>query len=377
MVFPCLCASPAKSSIKIDYQGAEAMSEVIQAIHDRADKETVEKRLDRALKLDAYQICSQRYNNPNRSKKNRVTLTEYKKFILSFLGDSIDTQGNQRLGFMKDLYADAVKNPGKYSEALKIIKSIPHSHVQETLDIALHWLPEGIEINANVLILFDMGGGGWAHQTKDGKDIAAFNILLLLDKNGKFDQNIFLGTLAHEFHHIGLPLENYYNTINYKELVDTSPLKLYSDFIKPMISEGLAQKFCSNSPGKLSQKPYPGEKFAAIERANKNWQYFMSEFNDIHKRAIGDLRKILNGEISNPGESNSAYRNYWTWHAGKKEGKDFVLGRRYYYGSELLGVINKGLGREAIFEVIYDFRKLPPLYNKGLMKINIYSLKIL
>lgn len=63
----------------------------------------------------------------------------------------------------------------------------------------------------------------------------------------------------------------------------------------------------------------------------------------------------------------SAYTSYWTWHAGRNEKKDFVLGRRYYYGSELVGVINKGLGREALFEVIHDFRKLLPLYNEGLM----------
>jgi len=65
----------------------------------------------------------------------------------------------------------------------------------------------------------------------------------------------------------------------------------------------------------------------------------------------------------------SAFANYWTWRAGENEGKEYILGRRYYYGSELLGVIYEGLGREAIFEIIYDFRKLLPLYNKGLMKL--------
>jgi hypothetical protein len=34
-----------------------------------------------------------------------------------------------------------------------------------------------------------------------------------------------------------------------------------------------------------------------------------------------------------------------------------------------LGVINEGLGREALFEVIYDFRKFLPLYNKGLREL--------
>ena len=369
ILFCCSCSSPQQSSIKFDYESARAMLGVIQAIHDHAERDTVERLLDQALTLDAYRICEERYTNPNRSKENQVSLVQYKKFILSFLLDSVDTQGNRRLGFMESLYSDAMKNPEKYSEALRRIKSIPESRIQESLKIALHWLPEGIEVNASVIILFDIGGGSWAHQTKDGRHHTAYNILLLLDEKGTFDQDNFLGTLAHELHHIGIPLDSYFDTINYDGLTDTSPLKLYTDFIKGMISEGLAQKFCSNSPGKLTPKPYPEKRFAAIERARQNWEYYIAEFNDIHDRAIGDLKKILNGKITNPEEFMSAYTNYWTWHAGKSEGKDFVLGRRYYYGSELLGVINEGLGREGLFEVIHDFRKLLPLYNKALTEL--------
>ncbi len=233
MFFFCFCSSLPQSTIQFDYQSAEAMLEVIQAIHDKAGKETVEKLLDHALQMETYQISEERYTNPNRSKKNQVTLSEYKMFILSFLEDSVDTQGNRRLGFMKDLYQDAVKNPQKYAEALERIKSIKDSQIQEVLDIALYWLPEGNEVHTSAIILFDMGGGGWAHKTKDGRHHTAFNILILLDENGTFDQDIFLGTLAHELHHVGIPLGGYYNRINYDSLSDTSRLKLYTDFSNP------------------------------------------------------------------------------------------------------------------------------------------------
>jgi hypothetical protein len=369
MFFFCFCSSPPQSTTQFDYQSAEAMLEVIQAIHDKAGIETVEKLLDNALQMEAYQITEERYTNPNRSKKDQVTLPEYKMFILSFLEDSVDTQGNRRLGFLKDLYRDAVKNPQKYAEALKRIKAIKGSQIQEALDIALYWLPEGIEVHTSAIILFDMGGGGWAYKTKDGRHHTAFNILVLLDENGTFDQDNFLGTLAHELHHVGIPVDSFYNTITYDSLNDTSRLKLYTDFVKPMITEGLAQKFCSNAPGKFSPKPYLEKKFASNETAHQNWEYFNSHLIDIHKRAMSDLTKILNGEITNPDAFNTAFKNYWTWHAGELEGKRFVQGRRYYYGAEILGVINEGLGREALFEVIYDFRKFLPLYNKGLREL--------
>ena len=367
--FSCLCSSSTKPSIQYDYQGAVAMLKVIQAIHDQQDKDTVERLLDHALELEAYQICNERYNNPGRAQNNRVPLSQYKKFMLSLLGDSVDTQGNRRIGFLKDLYVDAVKNPKKYGEAVERVKSITDSRIQKSLETALHWLPEGIEINANIIVLFDIGGGAWIQQTGDGRNHTGFNILLLLDENDKFDQGNFLGTLAHELHHIGIPVERYFDSIRYESLEDTSRLKIYTEYIRHMITEGLAQKFCSNAPGRLSSRPYPEKKFAAIERARQNWTYFMSEFEDIHKRAIDDLNRILKDKVNNPEEFMSAYTNYWTWHAGRNEKKDFVLGRRYYYGSELLGVINDGLGREALFEVIYDFRNLLPLYNEGLMTL--------
>ena len=150
--FFCFCSSPPQSTIQFDYQSSEAMLEVIQAIHDKAGIETVEKLLDNALQMEAYQITEERYTNPNRSKKDQVTLSEYKMFILSFLEDSVDTQGNRRLGLQKDLYRDAVKNPQKYAEALKHIKTIKDSQIQEVLDIALYWLPEGIEVHTSAII---------------------------------------------------------------------------------------------------------------------------------------------------------------------------------------------------------------------------------
>ena len=83
------------------------MLEVVQAIHDHANGNKVESLLDRAFELEAYQVCKARYNHPGRAPDNRVPLSQFKRFMLSFLGDSVDTQGNRRIGFLKEAYQDA------------------------------------------------------------------------------------------------------------------------------------------------------------------------------------------------------------------------------------------------------------------------------
>jgi hypothetical protein len=137
----------------------------------------------------------------------------------------------------------------------------------------------------------------------------------------------------------------------------------------PMIIEGMAQKFCNNAPGVLSPKPYPERPFAATHLNLKDWTYFQKQYIDIHNHAIKDLRHLLGNATIDMEKFKSDYDNYWTWRAGEDEGKKFTLGRRYYYGSELLGVINAAFGREANFEGLLDLRTILLLYNKGIKKL--------
>lgn len=146
---------------------------------------------------------------------------------------------------------------------------------------------------------------------------------------------------------------------------ETSRLKLYSEYIMPLIVEGMAQKFCNNAPGVLSPKPYPEKAFSATSLNLKDWTYFQKQFLDIHNRAIKDLRQLLGSTTIDKARFQSNYDKYWTWMAGDIEGKKFTLGRRYYYGTELLGVINAALGRDVLFECLKDLRKIPSLFNEG------------
>ncbi len=65
----------------------------------------------------------------------------------------------------------------------------------------------------------------------------------------------------------------------------------------------------------------------------------------------------------------SDYSDYWTWAAGEKEGREFTLGRQYYYGTELVGVINAAFGREALLDSLLDLRKFLLLYNQSVKKL--------
>ena len=365
-----LSAIQEQASLHFDYKSAEAMMKVIQAIHRHDEKSAVEKLLDKALGYKAYAVSHERYTNPERDKENQVTLSQFREFMLSLSKGQADTQDNRRLMITAPFYKDAVKNPEKFRKAIQKIQGTPSARFQDAFDLALYWLPDQPDLDIHVWVLFDIGGSGaWAFRTKDGTHNIGFNLLHLLDEKGEFDLNLFLGVLAHEIHHLGDPLSLYYESIHYDGLAESSRLKLYSDYLSSMVTEGMAQKFCNNAPGTLAPKPYPERSFAATSLNLKDWAFFQEQLLDIHSRAIKDLRELLGGASIDREKFESDYTNYWTWRAGESEGKNFTLGRQYYYGSELVGVINASLGREALLDGLKDLRKIPLFFNEGVKKL--------
>lgn len=368
MVLSCGTPSPPTPAV-FDTSGAEAMLEVVGAIHDGEDPARVEALFDRAMNLPSYRICVRHFTDPARPASNQVTAAQYKTFVMSLLKGPADTQNNRRLGYMAPLYRDAVRNPDKYGHAVDQCKEIPESAVSDAFDLARQWLPRGIPLAGRVQLVLDMGGGAWIFTDEHNTHHVSFNVLAMLDKEGGIDKDLFLGTLAHEMHHIGLPEDTYFKSIAYDSLPKDSRLKIYSDFVSTFISEGLAQKFCSNAPGVWTGKPAPDKPFAAIEQGRQDWTLYMSQLAEIHLRFVKDLEWILNGDVSNREAFDKNYADYWTWHAGGKEGRQSVLGRRYYYGTELMGIINRGLGKDALFELMTDYRKLPDLFNRALVRV--------
>jgi hypothetical protein len=362
-----LTAHASVQTVNLDITGAISMMNILKAIHERQDTHTIEQMLSNTLKLEPYKVSAERFGAADQSMP--VTLTEYRNFILSLSGDSVAIQHNRRLEFLKPYYLEAVDHPEKYGKLIKKVSSLSGKDMDRMLETALAWLPPGTPINATILISFDIGGAAWAYRAKNGKDYIMYSVPFLLDENDRFKKEPFLQTIAHEIHHIGIPLDGFFKKIHYDELPDTNRLKLYTDLVASMIKEGMAQKFCSNAPGKFSGKPYPLKGYSAIEKGKMNWHYFISDFGTIQDSAETIMTDIVNGDCVDPGRFYERFSNYWTWKAGVIEGRDLVLGRRYYYGSEVLGVINKAFGKEALFEVMADFRKLPDYYNRSLNKL--------
>lgn len=368
--FPYLFALQKQPSMHFDYKSAEAMMKVLQALNRQAEGEVIQRLLDEALKYKAYEVSHERYTDPDRDKENQVTLSQFRRFMLSLSGDQVNTQNNRRLDITRPFYEDAIRNPEKFHKAIQKIQSTPSSLFQESFDLAIYWLPKKPDLNIHVWILFDIGGSGaWAFRTKDGTHNIGFNMLHMLNDKGEFDIDLFLGILAHEIHHLGSPQSLYLEAINYDLLKESSRLRLYSDYVIPLVTEGMAQKFCNNAPGFLTPKPYPKKPFSATSLNLEDWTYFQKQYIEIHYRAIKDLRQLLGSTSLDKAKFETDYNNYWTWRAGEIEGKNFTLGRRYYYGTELLGVINAALGREVLFECLKDLRKIPLLFNEGIKKL--------
>ncbi len=308
--FSSLYGFQAESSMNLDYESAVAMMKVLQALHNQRGAAVIEKLLDDALKFKAYQVSHVRYTSPERSEENQVTLSQFRRFMLSFSGDRVDTQGNRRLIITKPFFQDAINNPEKFQKALQRINSIPSSSFQDSFRLALHWLPKDVDLNIHTWILFDIGGSGaWAFRTQDGAQNVGFNILHMLDDSGELDEEMFLGILAHEIHHLGQPLSDYFKAIGFDRLSETSSLRWYSDYMQRFIMEGMAQKFCNNSPGVLSPKPYPNKVFAGSQLNLKDWAYFQQQLGDIHKRATQDLRQILGGQTFDSEKFASDFRD--------------------------------------------------------------------
>ena len=158
--------SQGQASMEFDYFSALAMMEVIEAIHHNEKPEVVEKLLSRALEFEAYKVSHDRYTDTGRSRENQVTLTQFRKFMLSLSKGQADTQNNRRLSITKPPIEDAIINPGKYRKALRIIETKTADRFQTAFETALAWLPDEPDLDIHVWILFDIGGSGaWAFQT--------------------------------------------------------------------------------------------------------------------------------------------------------------------------------------------------------------------
>jgi len=363
---PVAISQTPNQKISIDVSGAEALINVFDAMQHGESSQQIDVLLDKALALNPYLVSAERFTA--KDQNSPVTLEEYRNYIKSLSTDSVDDRGNRRLAFLKPRYIDAYQNLSVYKNLIEQVKSLSKEDIDNMLKQATDWLPNDVKVNAELLVMFDIGGAAWAYRASDAKDYIMFSVLFLLDEDGTFSKEMFLKTVSHEIHHVGIPLNDFITKVDYENLPDTSRLKLYVDFIAGIIKEGMAQKFCSNAPCKFTEKPYPDEIYAAIPKAVENWDYFISDFGAINDSAKTMISEIALNKIVNIENFYERYANYWTWKSGTVENKEIVLGRRYYYGSEVLGLINSALGKEPLFEIMYDFRKFPYYFNVALKK---------
>jgi hypothetical protein len=356
----------AESRVTFDISAAEALIETFEAMQQGKSEKQVDSLIDGMLALHAYAVSAERFGAKNQISP--VTLGEYKRFLKSFTSDSVNDQGNARLAMLKSWYVDAYSNLPDYKKLVNQLKAQLNEYSSGAVQLATEWLPKNVGLNAEVLVMFDIGGAAWAYKASDGKDYIMYSVLFLMDDSRNFDSDMFFKNLAHELHHVGIPLNSFANEVGYDSLPPNDRLKLYIDFMYDIVKEGMAQKFCSNAPGKFTPKPYPNEIYAAIPKGVENWNYFISDFQAINDSVKSFLNFIAYSDSVDAGQFYNRFVRYWTWKAGEVEKKEFALDRRYYYGAEVLGLVYTTLGKEALFEIMYDYRKLPSYFNLALKK---------
>jgi hypothetical protein len=96
----------------------------------------IDDPIDRPIVCEESDDSHQAALFPERSKEDQVTLSEFRRFILSFSEDRVDTHNKRRLVITKPFYDDAIKNPEKFQKALQKVPSVASSHFQDSFERA-------------------------------------------------------------------------------------------------------------------------------------------------------------------------------------------------------------------------------------------------
>jgi hypothetical protein len=257
-----------------------------------------------------------------------------------------------------------MNNFDNYAEGISSLCGIDDKKISEALEWTLYGLPESVKLNdIEIILSVSLGpSGAWAYKNYSYYDV------VILSKN--YDEGVFLNTVAHELHHIGLS-----KLISDEEL---GRMTLEEQFLILLSGEGLATKFCNNYTGILTKNIYE-------KRVNKgvddySYRYFKSEFDKVYSLFRHDINDIRNGVYKNTEELMEMFVGHWmslksNWN---KDGRldDLALSMNYFLGAEIWGLIHDTLGVDAVFKCLKEPQYLLDDYNKSLEMINREDLKI-
>ncbi len=342
-----LSLSAAAQKVTVDVSACKGMHEVLLAMKGGAPRAKASAMLDALMAMRPYEVMFRHYNRSWRP--NHLPVDVFKRMILSLQYEGAYKPGeNPTADKMRARWATFYPDLARYEARLKQLEAADLKQlVRAGVGYAQGWLPEGWEIPDFYLAVIPNGGSSaFAIQGAQGYDF----LQLEESRPGRLDVDRLVGTIAHESHHLGMRFdipEGY------------SPADAMAYRVVGMcLAEGAATEFVSGPPpGRAPAVPDLPYHILDPE-ACEAWRSLVAEEGDILRHQVALLDRAAAGKLTKKAFNDDLF-DYWIGGA---------IGRVYVLGADMLGAIYLAYGKQGVFSVMEDPRKLFQVYNAALDK---------
>jgi len=276
------------------------------------------------------------------------------KFIMTALGwipsdeKAKNADGSlTALGRRRQLWLKALKNTKQLNKDLEKLKTIDFQ--QESVQMAKKYLPAGAVLEADFyFVLF-----GHSTAFSVGKENGFDFLQLPKQADGTIDIQELTTTFAHELHHTGF---DYVMKKNMKDVKNQENILL----LGILAAEGMPTYFIDQPWKHLAE--YKTRQNSLYHEVAADWESHSKRLNDLYKEAEKDIRSNFEGKLKQKELMGK-------WMSGYK-------GAGYVLGADMIGVIDKYLGREAALDLALDYRRLLIVYNQAARKAAMKGEKI-
>jgi len=227
----------------------------------------------------------------------------------------------------------------------KVLSRLKTSGIRKNaLSLALECLP-GVDL-MDIKVEFIVFGHSLAFSVGDR---CVYDFLQLpVDKKGNINVNEVVQTLGHEIHHLGferISKERMRSVFNLEKLT----------LIWLLSSEGIPTYYIDRPHEMIGE--YRKRSDVLYKMIASDWDRHRGNLNNLYREAANDIELGLKGDLSLSAVT-------WKWNEG-------VKGAVYVLGSDMISVIDEFLGKDAVKEVVFDYRKLIGIYNRAADKGNL------
>ncbi len=243
------------------------------------------------------------------------------------------------LGRRRELWLKALKNTNKLKKDLENLKTIDFN--QQSVQMAKKYLPGEAVLEADFyFVLF-----GHSTAFSVGKENGYDFLQLPKKADGTINIRELTTTFAHELHHTGF---DYVMKKNMKDVKNEENILL----LGILAAEGMPTYFIDQPWKHLAE--YKTRENSLYHEVAADWEKHSARLKDLYVEAEKDIGLNLEGKLTQKEVMSK-------WMSGYK-------GAGYVLGADMIGLIDKYLGRKPALDLALDYRRLLVVYNQAARK---------